>query len=120
MLQGAFTPPYWPALPAQILGSISLCGGARSNLAQPHSISRGENKRSWEATAFPTPLEDGSLLALKNVAIRTGSTTINTSLFIHPPKFVCTDSFVLRSGKIAPAGALAHPSVAGGSRPSPA
>src|SRR6202051_1506230 len=57
-LQGAFTPPYCPALPAQRLGSISLCGGAKSNCAQPQNMSRGKNMRSPGPASCQLPCEE--------------------------------------------------------------
>src|SRR5579864_7637027 len=57
MLQGAFAPPYCPALPAHRLGSISLCGGARSNCAQPQNMSWGKNMRSSAPGTCQAPCE---------------------------------------------------------------
>src|SRR5580698_8361963 len=45
-------PPLAAASPEQRLGSISLCGGARSNCAQPQNMSRGKNMRSPESAAY--------------------------------------------------------------------
>src|SRR5580698_2275630 len=88
MLQGAFTPPYWPALPAQMLGSISLCGGARSNCPHPQNISRGKNIRS----SPPDPAEGAEgaeLSARPRPHISTGNARIQVNFFIffvQPPK----------------------------------
>src|SRR5271168_5365037 len=85
MLQGAFTPPYCPAFPAQMPGSISLCGGARSNCAQPHSMSLGKNIRGW-GFATGESLEGVAVCALPKTEISRGNTRIHANVFIQPPK----------------------------------
>src|SRR5208283_2428493 len=87
MLHGAFTPPYCPAFPAQMLGSISLCGGARSNCAHPQNMSRGKNIRGW-ASASCELLAAGALCALPQTGIDKRNARIHTNVFIRPPK-VC-------------------------------
>src|SRR5580693_5709028 len=64
MLQGAFAPPYCPAFPAQRLGSISLCGGARSSCAhtnvfiQPPEVCRALNGNlKTHIPNLPRPVE---------------------------------------------------------------
>src|ERR1700733_822550 len=93
MLQGAFTPPYCPALPAQMLGSISLCGGARSNCAHPQNMSRGKNIFSSLAVAWVPEscgaVGDGELCARLNVQISRGNTSTHVNVFIPPPKVCC-------------------------------
>src|SRR2546423_15233945 len=88
MLHGAFTPPYCPALAAQRLGSISLCGGARSNCAQPQNMSRGKNMRSLASAACQLICE-GESCALVKTEISTGTATTQINFFIKPP--ACKD-----------------------------
>src|ERR1700677_38455 len=94
MLHGALTPPYCPALPAQMLGSISLCGGARSNCAHPQNMSLGKNIRSSdceiETAEFCVPElcelpAGGALCAPHNVRVNRGNTRIHSDVFIPPP-----------------------------------
>ena len=87
MLHGALTPPYCPALPAQMFGSISLCGGAKSNCAHPQNMSGGKNVLS------PLPescgeFADGEFCALPRVQINRGNTRIQANVFIPPPNFL--------------------------------
>src|ERR1700683_2147769 len=85
MLQGAFTPPYWPALPAQRFGSTSLCGGARSNCAHPQNISRGKNIRDG-GSAFWGVLTDCVVCDRLKTETNTGNARIHANIFIPPPK----------------------------------
>src|SRR5271163_4169489 len=86
MLHGAFTPPYCPAFPAQMPGSISLCGGARSNCAHPQSISLGKNIRGC-GFASCEALAGAAVCALPTTEINRGTTRIHANVFIQPPKF---------------------------------
>src|SRR5208283_4204585 len=110
MLHGAFTPPYCPALPAQMLGSISLCGGARSNCAHPQNMSRGKNILSPLA-AFCEEFADGESCAMPKVQINRGNKRIPANFFIPPPKFLFQHSLLL-SPRVPP------PTISMGSRPS--
>src|SRR5271157_3064105 len=87
MLHGALTPPYCPALPAQMPGSISLCGGARSNCAHPQNVSRGKNIRGWASASCGGVLASGALWARLKTGIDTENARIHTNVFIHPPEF---------------------------------
>src|SRR5208282_6337983 len=105
MVQVALTPPTWPTLPAQRLGSISLCGGARSTCAQPQSMSCGKNIRSPLLASCQVPCEvpweapcelswEPLLCALRDVLVcapaRTEiihrTVTVHASLLISPPR----------------------------------
>src|SRR5580698_7499637 len=96
MLHGAAAPPYWPAFPVHKFGSISLCGGARSNWAHPQSMSLGKNIRSFGLASCQLPCEL-LLLGLSCVLnepvacataseLRTRSVTANAHFVISPPK----------------------------------
>src|SRR5580658_2825451 len=89
MLQGAFTPPYCPAFPAQMPGSISLCGGARSTCAHPHSMSLGKNVRGWGFVSCES-LAGAAVCALPTTEINRGTARIHANVFIQPPEF-CVD-----------------------------
>src|SRR5579859_357787 len=105
MLQGAFAPPYWPAFPAHKLGSISLCGGERSNCAHPQNMSLGKNIRSPGSAACQLLCELGSCEGLCRLRegeiwapaseINTGTASIHANTFISPPKFLHAASQVL-------------------------
>src|SRR5579863_7443849 len=101
MLHGAFTPPYCPALPAQRLGSISLCGGARSTCAHPHNMSRGKNMRSPAPASCHVPCElvsaescvcvlseEETCACAREIEIKTGRTRIHAHFFISPPNLL--------------------------------
>src|SRR6266853_6338719 len=88
MLQGAFTPPYCPALPAHIFGSISLWGGAKSNCAHPQKVSRGRNIRSCSGPLCSSPSCGGEFCALTSIYISIETARIHVSLFITPPNLV--------------------------------
>src|SRR5882762_4664278 len=88
MLQGAFTPPYCPALPAHIFGSISLWGGARSNCAHPQKVSRGNNIRSCSEPLCGSPSGGSEFCALTSIDISMGTARIHVNLFITPPEFM--------------------------------
>src|SRR5208282_5496033 len=92
MLHGAFTPPYCPALPAHRLGSISLCGGARSNCAHPQNMSRGKNIRSPASASFEV-FAGGVLCVLPETETKTTNVRIHDNVFIPPPgKLVLQES----------------------------
>src|SRR5580693_9470779 len=95
MLQGAFAPPYCPAFPAQRLGSISLCGGARSNCAHPQNMSLGKNILGWDA----------AFCALPKAEIDKRNASIHTNVFIQPPEFC----FPLTKSPMATAHVVATP-----------
>src|ERR1700722_2029469 len=68
-----------------MLGSISLCGGARSNCPHPQNMSRGKNMRSPRPESGEA-LADAEVWARPKLQMSTGSTRIHAKLFIHPPK----------------------------------
>src|SRR5580700_4517903 len=68
-----------------MLGSISLCGGARSNCPQPQNMSWGKNMRSSRPESGEA-LADAEVWARPKLQMSTGSTRIHPKLFIHPPK----------------------------------
>src|ERR1700733_9940968 len=109
MLQGALAPPYWYAFPAQRLGSISLCGGAKSTCAQPQNMSRGKNIRSpapaschvpWEVAcgSLACVLSDWETCAPAN-EISTGTARIHTHSFITPPRSTGTKNLDFAYGQ---------------------
>src|ERR1700722_11127577 len=83
MLHGAAAPPYWPAFPVHKFGSISLCGGARSNWAHPQNMSLGKNMRSSELRLKLTSDELVDCAAARG--IRTEMARIHAHCFIVPP-----------------------------------
>src|SRR5580704_19696784 len=68
-----------------MLGSISLCGGARSNCPQPQNMSRGKNMRSSRPESGEA-LAGAEVWARPKLQMSTGRTRIHAKLFIHPPK----------------------------------
>src|SRR5579863_5684221 len=84
MLHGAFTPPYCPALPAQRLGSTSLCGGARSSCAHPQKVSRGRNMRSCTAASGEL-LAGDAVWAVPRAEINSRTARIQDKVLIQPP-----------------------------------
>src|SRR5277367_5707521 len=93
MLQGSLIPPFCATFPAQIFGSISLCGGARSSCAQPQNMSRGKNIRSVVPASCHLPCELGSgelmdadVCAPARIEVNPRTASIQAHFFISPPK----------------------------------